>query len=79
MDKYETELMEKIAKQQRSKMNKFQICYVQQLLTTEHMKRLVINPCVCVCVCVYYTHTHPLSLYNLPYPHTTIEKTYFHM
>jgi len=34
-------MMEKIAKQQRSKMNKFQICYVQQLLTTESMKRLV--------------------------------------
>jgi len=70
VDKYETELMEKIAKQQRSKMNKFQICYVQQLLTTEHMKRLVINQCVFVCVCVYYAHTHtykhPLSLYNLP-------------
>ena len=41
MDKFETEMMEKIAKQQRSKMNKFQICYVQQLLTTESMKRLV--------------------------------------
>lgn len=34
-------MMEKIAKQQRSKMNKFQICYVQQLLTTESMKRLL--------------------------------------
>ena len=41
VDKFETELMEKIAKQQRAKMNKFQICYVQQLLTTDAMKRLL--------------------------------------
>jgi len=41
VDKFETEILEKIAKQQRAKMNKFQICYVQQLLTTEAMKRLL--------------------------------------
>ena len=41
VDKFELELMEKVAKQQRAKMNKFQICYVQQLLTTEAMKRLL--------------------------------------
>jgi hypothetical protein len=33
--------MEKIAKQQRSKMKKFQICNVQQILTTKHMKCLL--------------------------------------
>ena len=43
MDKLETEILEKIAKQKQqcAKMNKFQICYVQQLLTTEAMKRLL--------------------------------------
>jgi len=41
VDAFEAELMEKVSKQQRSKMNRVQVCTVAQLMTSENLRKLM--------------------------------------
>jgi len=41
VDVFEAELMEKVSKQQRGKMNRVQVCTVAQLMTTDNLRKLM--------------------------------------
>jgi len=41
VDVFEAELMEKVSKQQRSKMNRVQVCTVAQLMTSDNLRKLM--------------------------------------
>jgi len=41
VDQFENELMEKVSKQQRSKMNRVQVCTVAQLMTSDNLRKLM--------------------------------------
>lgn len=41
VDTFEAELMEKVSKQQRSKMNRVQVCTVAQLMQSDNLRKLM--------------------------------------
>lgn len=41
VDVFENELMDKVSKQQRSKMNRVQVCTVAQLMTSDNLRKLM--------------------------------------
>jgi len=41
VDTFENELMDKVSKQQRSKMNRVQVCTVAQLMTSDNLRKLM--------------------------------------